>query len=131
MGHQLNPKDGALLPASEVARRLKLCFPYVVVDADEGMRKTLAYADWLEKAPARIFLGKHDDALAYARRLRALEPGEAVVIRFGDRQEDAVEIAVTPGQPILFGYASNEDARMLSGLVGKCAMALDCEVVEF
>jgi len=131
VGHQLNSKNGDLLPASEVARRLKLHFSYVAVDAAEGMRKALAHADWLEKAPARIFLGRHDAALAYARRLRALEPGEAVVLRFGDRQEEAIEIAVTPGQPILFGYASNEEARMLSGLVSKCAMALECEVVAF
>lgn len=131
MGHHLSPKDGAVLPASEVARRLKASFAYVEVGAAEGMRKARAYAEWLEERPAWIFLGRQDEAVAYARRLRTLEPGEAVVIWFGDTQDDTVHITVIPGQPILFGYGSEKEEKDLSGLVTKCAEALQCDVVDF
>ena len=88
-----------------------------------------ARADWIERAPPRIFLGRHKEALEGAARLRNLGPGEALTIEFGDDAVRTKRIVVIPGEPINFGYASKDDEIASSSLVQRCARALDCDVV--
>ncbi len=131
MGHELRPRSGALPSATEVAGLLKWEFAYVRTDAEEGQRRARARAEWIERAPARVFLGRHQEALAGAARLKSLGPSEALAIEFGDDPSRTKRIVVIPGEPINFGYASREDEVASKTLVERCARALDCEVVVF
>jgi hypothetical protein len=131
MGHELRPHSGNLPPATEIADRLMKEFVHVRVDAAEGMRQAQLRAEWIERAPARIFLGRHKEALEGAARLKNLAPGEALAIEFGDDSERTKRILVIPGEPINFGYASKEDEAASKNLVERCARSLDCDVVLF
>jgi len=131
MGHQLKPHTGSLPPAREIARRLAIEFAYVKADEAEAIKEANARADWIERAPSRIFFGRHQEALNGAARLRKLMPGEALVIYFGDEQANSTRISVIPGEPINFGYGSGEEEARLKSLVERCARALDCDVVLF
>lgn len=131
MGHELRPRGGSFPSAKEIANRLAKEFAYVKTDADEGMRQARSRAEWIERAPARIFLGRHKEALEGAARLKNLAHGEALAIEFGDDATKTRRIVVVPGEPINFGYASIEDETASKGLVERCAHALDCEVVLF
>jgi hypothetical protein len=131
MGHELRPRNGSLPSASAVASRLATEFAFVKSDEAEGMKQARARADWIEGAPARIFLGHHQKALEGAARLKNLAPGEALAIEFGDSPSRTKRIVVMPGEPINFGYASKEDEVASKDLVERCARVLDCDVVLF
>ncbi len=100
-------------------------------DEADGMKQARARADWIERAHPRIFLGHHEKALEGAARLKNLMPGEALTIEFGDNPSSTKRIVVMPGEPINFGYASNEDEAASKEFIERCARALDCEVVLF
>lgn len=129
MIHELKPRSGSLPSAAEVARLLALEFPIVVCDESDGMKQAHARAEWIERAPPRVFLGYHQQALDAAERFRKLSPGEALAIVFGDDPRDTKRIVVIPGEPITFGYASVEDMHGSKGLVERCARVLDCDLV--
>ena len=131
MGHELKPRSGEFPSVTEVADLLKKEFAYVRTDADEGMEQARSRADWIERAPARIFLGRHKEALEGAARLMNLARGDALAIEFGDSPLKAKRIVVIPGEPINFGYASKEDEAASKSLVERCARALDSEVMLF
>jgi hypothetical protein len=95
------------------------------------MKRARAKADWIERAPARIFLGHHKEALEGAARLKNLAPGESLVIEFGDSPTKTKRIVVMPKEPIKFGYASDDDERASKDLVERCARALDSDVLLF
>jgi hypothetical protein len=80
VGHELNPRSGSGLAPAEIVRRLRGEFAYVDVDAEAGMRRALALADWIEARPASLFLGHHLVALAHAKQLRNLSPDDALKI---------------------------------------------------
>ena len=131
MGHELRPRSGMLPSAKEIAQRLSKEFVHIRTDEVGGLRQARARAAWIERAPARIFLGRHKEALEGAARLKNLADGEALTIEFGDDPMRTKRIVVIPGEPINFGYASNEDEAASKDLVDRCARALDCEVVLF
>jgi hypothetical protein len=131
MGHELRPRTGHLPSAKEVARLLAIEFAFVRTDEAEGLERARKLAAWIEQARASIFLGRHDEALAGAKRLRGLASGDALTIEFGDSRSRTTSIAVIPGEPIKFGYASNDEEAASRDLVERCARALDCEVVLF
>ena len=131
MGHELRPRSGNFPSATEIAARLATEFAYVKTDADEGMKRARERAEWIERAPERVFLGRHKEALEGAARLKNLAPGEALAIEFGDDSKSMKRIVVIPGEPINFGYASKDDEAASKPLVERCARALDCEVVLF
>jgi hypothetical protein len=131
MGHELKPRSGALPSAKEIAERLAKEFRYVKADPEEGLKQARARAEWIERAPPRVFLGRHQEALAGAARLKNLAHGEALAIDFGDDATNHKRIFVIPGEPINFGYRSKEDEAASKILVERCAHALDCDVVPF
>jgi len=131
MGHELRPRTGTLPAAREVARLLAIEFAFVRTDETEGMAKAQERAAWIERAPASVFLGRHDEALAGAKRLKSLAPGEALAIEFGDAPSQTRRIVVIPGEPINFGYASEDEEVAARDLVERCARALNCEVLLF
>jgi|SRR5579859_2117824 len=131
MGHELRPRSGGFPSASEVAARLSTAFAHVRVDADEGMKQARSRAEWIERAPARVFLGRQKEALEGAARLKKLLAGDALAIEFGDDSKHTVRIFVIPGEPINIGYASNDDEIASRALVERCARVLDCEVLPF
>ena len=131
MGHELRPRTGSLPTASEVARRLATEFAIVKTDPEDGLRQARSKAEWIERAPVRVFLGHHQEALETASRLKQLAPGDALTIEFGDDAYETRRIVVIPGEPINFGYASKEDEVAAKSLVERCARALDCDVVLF
>lgn len=131
MGHQLNPRTGAVLPAAEVVLRLQKEFRIVKTDAAEGTRQALGMAAWIERMPARAFFGRHEAALARAGRLRALAPGEALVVEFGDEPDHALRTYLIPEEPIKFSYRSDEHEAACRPLVERCARVLECDVVSF
>lgn len=131
MGHQLSPRTGGLLPVAEVVRRLQEEFRVVKTDAEAGMRQALSTAAWLERMPASAFLGRHEAALEEAGRLRALSPGEALVVEFGDEPDRALRTYLISGDPIQFGYQSDEHEAECRPLIERCARVLDCDIVLF
>jgi hypothetical protein len=88
-------------------------------------------AAWIERASPRVFLGRHEEALEGAKRLKSLAPGDALVIEFGDAPSRTSRIVVLPGEPINFGYPSKDEEIASRDLVDRCARALNCEVVLF
>jgi hypothetical protein len=84
MGHELVPRNGQLLSVNETERRLRESFSFFTKDEQAGLRIAKGSADRLSKLPARVFLGRQDEALARAEQLRALQLGEALVIEFGE-----------------------------------------------
>lgn len=131
MGHALKPHNGTLLSAQDVAARLRKAFPYVTVDPEEGGRQALSRAEWIESRPPGVFLGRHEEALAFAARLRNLAPGDALSIEFGEDSTKCATIVVIPDELIQFGYRDHDDEDRKRSLVERCAKALDCEVVLF
>lgn len=130
MAYQLIPRSGSLPPANEVVRLLATEFAYVKADAEDGFRQAQKRADWIERAPARVFLGHHQQALDFAAKLRRLSLGEALTIEFGDDlNTKRVTIVVLPGELIKFGYASKDDEALSNELVERCAQVLDCETI--
>ena len=100
-------------------------------DAADAIQRARSRAEWIERAPVRVFLGRHREALEGAARLRSLAPGEALTIEFGDDSKQTTRIVVIPGEPINFGDASKDDEEASKSLVERCALALDCDVVVF
>jgi hypothetical protein len=131
VGHELRPRAASAPTASEVARLLTIEFAFVKTDAAEGMAKARERATWIEQAPARVFLGRHEEALEGAKRLKNLAPGEALAIEFGDALSRTMRIVVIPGEPINLGYASKEEEVASRVLLHRCARALNCEAVLF
>ena len=130
MAHELVPRSGRLPPANEIARLLATEFSYVRTDAVDGMKQALAQADWIERAPTRLFLGHHQEAYRFAATLRSLAPGEALTIEFGDDpSKKTLRIVVLPGNSIKFGYASNDDEISSKDMVERCARVLDCVMI--
>jgi hypothetical protein len=131
MGHELRPRSGAYPSATEIACRLEMEFAYVKTDAEDGQKQARSRAEWIERAPTRVFLGRHQEALAGATRMKNLGPGEALTIEFGDDPGRTKRIVVIPGEPINFGYASKEDEAASKSLVERCARAIECDLVLF
>lgn len=131
MGHELRSKSGPVATAADVVGVLRSTFSHVEVDETEGAKAAASKIAWIEKSPPRLFLGRHEEALAYARRLRALKPGEAVVVRFGDDRRLLATAIVMPEEPICFGYASAAEERALLPLISRLAAAMGAELVEF
>jgi hypothetical protein len=129
MPYELRPRGETIHSAQEVAELLTGEFRYVKGDADDGLRQAQARAEWIERAPARIFLGHHERALQGAARLKSLVPGEALTIEFGDNAETVLRAIVLPGETISFGFRSNEEQLASKSLAERCARALDCELV--
>ena len=129
MAHELVPKQGKLLSAFEVARRLRGEFAHVRVDEAEGRARARERADWLERANPRVFIGHHEAALQHANRLRTLCAGEVLSIEFGDTPNRCKRITVLPDERILFGYEGPDDEVASRELVDRCAQALECDVV--
>lgn len=130
MAHELIPRSGKLPAAREVVRLLATEFAYVKADAADGLRQAQKRADWIERSPARVFLGHQQEALEFAAKLRTLSSGEALTIEFGDDPSTKrLTMVVLPGESIKFGYASKEDEASSRELVERCAQALDCEMI--
>lgn len=129
MAHELKPRSGNLPPASEIACRLAAEFAFTRTSEIEGTDAARVRADWIEQAPARLFLGRHREALEHASRLRSLAHGQALVIEFGDDPKVTKRIVVLPGEPINFGYSSNDDQARSKDLVERCARVLDCDLI--
>jgi len=110
---------------------LAIEFAFVKTDAVKGMAKARERAAWIERASPRVFLGRHEEALEGAKRLKSLAPGDALAIEFGDAPSRTSRIVVIPGEPINFGYASKDEEVASRDLVDRCARALNCEVVLF
>lgn len=127
MAHELKPRSGNLPPASVIARRIAAEFNFTRTSETEGTDAARVRADWIERAPARLFLGRHMEALEHASMLRSLAPGQALAIEFGDDPRLTKRIVVLPGEPINFGYSSNDDQARSKDLVDRCARALACE----
>jgi hypothetical protein len=58
-------------------------------------------------------------------------PGDALAIDTGDAPSRTKRIFVIPGEPINFGYASEDEEVASRDRVERCALALNCEVVLF
>ncbi len=130
MAHELIPRSGKLPAANEIVRLLAIEFAYVKADAADGLRQAQKRADWIERSPARVFLGHQQEALEFAAKLRTLSSGEALTIEFGDDPSTKrLTMVVLPGESIKFGYASREDEASSRELVERCARALDCEMI--
>ncbi len=84
-------------------------------------------ADWIESRPIRVFLGRHEQELAFARRLRDLQPGEALTVEFGDSPSETEQFIFLPGDPIKFSYRSADDELRWRHLIERCARVLDCD----
>lgn len=128
MVDELIPRDGKILTAGEVARRLAKEFAFVKADGELGVQRAHAHAKWLESRPASIFLGKHQQALERAAMLRQVTAEEALVIEFGDNETTTLTTVLFPGDRVRFGYRSDEDRAALKPLVDRCARVLDCDV---
>lgn len=130
MAHDLIPRGGSLPTASEVARLLATEFAYVKADAADGLKQAQKRAEWIERAPTRVFLGHQAQALEFAAKLRNLSSGDALTIEFGDNPSGkTLTIVLLPGESIKFGYASNEDEGSSRELVERCAHVLSCEMI--
>lgn len=129
MAFELRPADGNLASAREVERLLSEEFAYLKSDPDEGLEQARARATWIEQAPPRVFLGRHEQALEMATRLKRLPSGEALAIEFGDDATRTLRIVVMPGDTIRFGFASSEEQASARPMVERAARALECEVV--
>jgi hypothetical protein len=129
MPYELSPRSEGVRAAQDVASLLATEFRYVKVDADDGLRQAQARAQWIERALPRIFLGHHEQALETAARLKKLALGEALTIEFGDDEQAVLRATVLPGEPISFGFRSNDEQLALRPLAERCARALDCELV--
>jgi hypothetical protein len=131
LGHTLKPRTAVPLSAKEVAISLRQAFPFVQVNAEDGLRQAHARADWIDKMPPAVSLGRHREALEFAARLRKLPIGDALSIVFGDDLLRSVKIVVLPEELIQFSYRDKEDEIEKRDLVERCARALDCDVVLF
>jgi hypothetical protein len=129
MAHELKPRTGHLPSPAEVVRILANEFAFVKSDEDDGIKQARARAEWIEKAPARVFLGHHQQALENALKLKNLVPGEALTVEFGDSKDRTKRIFLIPGEPINFGYSSKDDEEASREVVERCAAALNCDVV--
>jgi len=129
MAYELIPRTEGPLSARKAARLLETEFAYTKVDADDGLKHARDRAEWIERAPARIFLGHHEKALETAAKLKSLARGEALTIEFGDNQNDTLTAIVIPGETIRFGYRSNEEQASSRPLVERCARVLGCDIV--
>jgi hypothetical protein len=68
MGYELKCVAGETLSSSEVVRLLEAEFAQVNVDAEDGHKQAISRADWIEHAPPRLFLGRHQEVLSSQQR---------------------------------------------------------------
>jgi hypothetical protein len=130
MAHELVPRGGGELSAREVARLLASEFAIVKTETQDALAEAKRKADWIERSPPRLFIGRHEQAMDFARRLRALGEGDALTIHFGDTPERLLKILVLPGERIRFGYGSPDEEAAPKSLVERCARVLTCDMVE-
>lgn len=130
MGHVLCYPDQPLLPA-EVVRRVSATFAYVRVDAEEGLREAARRAEWIERTSVGVLLGRREEALKGAARLRTLRLGEVFIVEFGDSPSHTLRFTSLPEEPIRFGYGSDEEAEEAANLLHRLARALGAEVEVF
>ena len=62
-------------------------------------------------------MGRHQEVLVHAAKLKQLEPGDALAIEFGDDATRTKRIVVVPGEAISFGYGS-KGGRSVEGAGG-------------
>lgn len=129
MPHELRSRGATPLQASEVATRLKAEFRYLRIDPEEGRNRAIALAEWIESAPEALFLGKHQQALESAAKLKSLRDGDALAIEFGDEPDRTLRIVVIPGETIKFGYGSNAEQDASAPLAERCARALGYDMI--
>lgn len=129
MAYELKSRNDRCLPATEVARLLASEFSYTKTDADDGLKQARTLVEWIERAPAHVFLNHHQRALETAARLKSLPRGEALTIESGDDTGSVVKAVVIPGETIKFGFRSNEEQAASRSLVERCARVLDCDLV--
>jgi hypothetical protein len=103
----------------------------VVVDEEEGLRFAHASAERLSKLPARVFLGRQDNVLARAAKLRDIQTGEALVVVFGKSANENLRIVLLPDEPIRISYGNKQEEQAQRGLVDECAAVLECQVEVF
>jgi hypothetical protein len=120
--------DKKLDRARGLALRLAAEFAYVKTDEADAMKQALARAEWIARAPARIFLGRRGETLEGCGSVEEARSHTALTIEFGDDSTKTKRIVVVPGEPINFGYASKEDEAASEDLVMRCARVLDCDV---
>ena len=99
------------------------------VDAEAGMRSARARADRLERASFGAFQGRHAEVLEFVRQLRALAPGDALEIEFGDDAARTLRLVIVPGEQLRFGYGSPDEEHASRSLIERCAEALECDRV--
>lgn len=119
---------GAPLP---LLTRLRAEFSFVAADEVEGRKQAQARADWIERAPPRVFLGRREEALRGAGRLRTLPQVDTMVIEFGDDAAYTKRLLVILGEPLQFAYSSKADEANSRPYVERCAHALDYDIVTF
>ena len=128
MGHEIHLQS---LQPSEVVDIVRGEFRIVRVDEREGLRRAIAYADWIERQAPKVFLGKHSEALAYATTLRSLTVGSCAVLAFGDTEDNLVSVDLIPGQSLRFDYEGQRDEVMKLPLVERFAGALCRELILY
>lgn len=129
MAYELKPRSKTSLSAADVARILATEFAYMKTNAKEGLKHARDQAEWIERAPAGVFLGHHQKALETAAKLKSLTLGEALTIEFGDDQAKTLKAIVIPGEAIRFGFRSNEEQVASKALAERCARVLECDLV--
>lgn len=127
--HELVPRDGVLHSPADVAALLAREFAYVHADPDEGKRRLHALAARFEPLGVRRLGSMTLDWPAIAARMRGLKHGEALVIRFGDDAEDALEFLLWLGENVKLDFAGPAEEAAAQPLVERCARALKAEVV--
>jgi hypothetical protein len=131
MGHELQPKSGALPSLQDIIEALHREFRYVRVDREIALRRARAHAIWIRNASPQVFLGRHAQALAHAAMLEAITSDLVLWIEFGDGPGSTRDFSLWPGESIKFGYRDADDEKLGRPMIDRCARALDCETVKF
>lgn len=130
MGHEID-MDGKVLAVPEILARIRGEFSCVVVDEVAGSNRAIETAAWIERSPPQLFLGHHDAAMAQAKSLRTLKPGDALRVDFGDVPGSLVTCFLCPGESLRFGYRGESDEEAQLPLIERLARALDAKIVAF
>jgi DNA polymerase III delta prime subunit len=130
MAYELRPREIELPSPSDVVRLLQREFAHVHVDHEDGLKQAISRAEWIERAPADIFLGQREQALEHAAKLRNLSLGEALTVEVGDDALNTLRTTLIPGEDaIRFGFGSNEEQVIKRPIVERCARVLQCDTV--
>ena len=131
MGHELQPRSGALPPLDDIIERLRGEFPFVRVDRGVALSQAHAHAQWLVNAAPAVFMGRHLEALARAKQLKTVTLQDVLYAEFGDDSATVCHFAIWPGEAIRFGYGGDDEEAQVAGLIQRCARVLECDVVKF